>query len=93
VVYTATQRPWKQARALEIAATVAPIHSENTALRQRVAELERLVGALKGRLLADGLALVQPRALTTRKPLRRQAPAPPFFPRRWRFSSLPVEGP
>jgi hypothetical protein len=34
------------------AATLARLQAEDTALRQRMAELERLVGALKGRLLA-----------------------------------------
>jgi hypothetical protein len=37
-------------RASETAATVARLHAENAALRQRVAELERLVGQLKRRL-------------------------------------------
>ena len=43
---------WRQARAEATAATLARLHTENTALHQRVGELERLVGALKGRLLA-----------------------------------------
>jgi hypothetical protein len=37
-------------RARETAATVARLHAENATLRQRVAELERLVGQLKRRL-------------------------------------------
>jgi hypothetical protein len=41
---------WRQTRAGETAATLAGLHAENTALRQRVAELERLVGPLKRRL-------------------------------------------
>jgi hypothetical protein len=41
---------WRQTRADETAATVARLHAENAALRQRVGELERLVGQLKPRL-------------------------------------------
>jgi hypothetical protein len=41
---------WRQARAEETAATLARLHAENATLRQRVAELERLVGQLKRRL-------------------------------------------
>jgi cell division protein FtsB len=37
-------------RARETVATVAWLHAENATLRQRVAELERLVGQLKRRL-------------------------------------------
>jgi hypothetical protein len=36
--------------ARETAATVARLHAENTAFRQRVAELERLVGQRERRL-------------------------------------------
>jgi hypothetical protein len=38
---------WRQAHAEETAATLARLHTENATLRQRVAELERLVGPLK----------------------------------------------
>jgi hypothetical protein len=41
---------WRQTRADETVATVARLHAENATLRQRVAELERLVGQLKCRL-------------------------------------------
>jgi hypothetical protein len=41
---------WPQTRAREMAAEVAPLHVETATLRQRVAELERLVGQLKRRL-------------------------------------------
>jgi hypothetical protein len=37
-------------RDLETAATLAQLHAENAALRQRMAEFERLVGQLKRRL-------------------------------------------
>jgi predicted nucleic acid-binding Zn ribbon protein len=47
---------WRQARAEATATTLARLEAENTALRQRVGELERLVGALKGRLQARPLA-------------------------------------
>jgi predicted nucleic acid-binding Zn ribbon protein len=47
---------WRQARAEATAATLARLQAENTALRQRVGELERLGGALKGRLQARPLA-------------------------------------
>jgi hypothetical protein len=43
---------WRQTRAEATAATLARLQAENTALRRRVGELERLVGTLKGRLLA-----------------------------------------
>ena len=45
-------RPVRQTRAEATAATLVGLQAETTALHQRVAELERLVGALKGRLLA-----------------------------------------
>jgi hypothetical protein len=41
---------WRQARAAAHAAELAQLHAENAALRQRVGELERLVGQLKRRL-------------------------------------------
>jgi Phage integrase family len=41
---------WRQTRARETAATIARLLAENAALRQRVGELERLVGQLKRRL-------------------------------------------
>jgi predicted nucleic acid-binding Zn ribbon protein len=41
---------WRVTRASETAATVARLHAENATLRQRVGELERLVGQLKRRL-------------------------------------------
>jgi predicted nucleic acid-binding Zn ribbon protein len=41
---------WRQTRADATAATLAQLHAENTALRQRVSELARLVGQLKRRL-------------------------------------------
>jgi hypothetical protein len=41
---------WRQARVEATAATLARLHTENATLRQRVAELERLVGQLKRRL-------------------------------------------
>ena len=44
---------WRQARAQETAAERARLHAENAALRQRVTELERLVGQLKVPPLAD----------------------------------------
>jgi predicted nucleic acid-binding Zn ribbon protein len=45
---------WRQTRALETAGEIARYQAENTALRQRVAELERLVGRLKERLWGTG---------------------------------------
>jgi hypothetical protein len=45
---------WRQARAQETAAELARLHTENATLRQRVAELERLVGGLKRRLWPMG---------------------------------------
>ncbi len=47
---------WRQTRARETAAEVAGLHAETVALRQRVAELERLVGQLKRRLWPRGMA-------------------------------------
>jgi hypothetical protein len=41
---------WRQTPAGEAAATVTRLQAQNAALRQRVAELERLVGQLKRRL-------------------------------------------
>ena len=41
---------WRETRADETAATLARLHAENATLRQRVAELDRLVGQLKRRL-------------------------------------------
>jgi uncharacterized protein involved in exopolysaccharide biosynthesis len=41
---------WRALRAQETAATLARLLAENAALRQRVGELERLVGQLKRRL-------------------------------------------
>jgi hypothetical protein len=41
---------WRVRRAHEPAATLARLRAENAALRQRVGELERLVGQLKQRL-------------------------------------------
>jgi hypothetical protein len=38
---------WRQTRAETTAATLARLHAENAALRQRVGELEHLVGQLK----------------------------------------------
>ena len=46
---------WRRTRADETAAEVARLHAENAALRQRVGELERLVGQLEATPLADGL--------------------------------------
>ena len=45
---------WRQVRAEATAATLARLHTENATLRQRVAELERLVGRLTVPPLADG---------------------------------------
>jgi len=45
-------RTVRQTCAEATAATLVRIHTKNAALHQRVGELERLVGALKGRLLA-----------------------------------------
>ena len=44
---------WRQARAEATAATLARLHTENATLRQRVVELERLVGQLNVPPLAD----------------------------------------
>jgi predicted nucleic acid-binding Zn ribbon protein len=41
---------WRRAREREHAATLARLLAENTALRQRIGELEHLVGQLKRRL-------------------------------------------
>jgi hypothetical protein len=41
---------WRETRADETAATLARLHAENATLRQRVAEVDRLVGQLKRRL-------------------------------------------
>jgi hypothetical protein len=41
---------WRQTRAAETTAVISRLHAENATLRQRVAELERLVGKLKRRL-------------------------------------------
>jgi hypothetical protein len=46
---------WRQTRALETAGEIARDQTENSVLRQRVAELERLVDRLKGRLAPMGL--------------------------------------
>jgi predicted nucleic acid-binding Zn ribbon protein len=40
---------WRQGRATETAATVAQLQTENQTLRQRVRELELLIGKLKDR--------------------------------------------
>jgi predicted nucleic acid-binding Zn ribbon protein len=41
---------WRQIRVAETAATIALLQTENAMLRQRVVELEHLVGQLKTRL-------------------------------------------
>jgi predicted nucleic acid-binding Zn ribbon protein len=56
---------WRQTRTEATAAELARLHTENATLRQRVADLERLVGQLKVPPLADDDA----------DPLTRSAPA------------------
>jgi hypothetical protein len=56
---------WRQTRTEATAAELARLHTENATLRQRVAELERLVEPLKVPPLADDDA----------DPLTRSAPA------------------